>query len=89
MKKLTKCLRKDTGIVFFIFFIIKMSYYKKNKEVLLEKANDKYHNLGGKERAKQYYQANKEEIKKKERLKYWFMPENEKEIARQRSLEKY
>ena len=45
-----------------------MSYYKKNKEVLLEKACDKYHNKGGKERAKRYYQENKEEIKKKERL---------------------
>ena len=95
MKKLTKCLRKeclrkDTGIVFLFFlFIIKMSYYKKNKEVLLEKAYYKYHNLGGKERAKQYYQVNKEEIKKKERLKYWFMPENEKETATQRSLERY
>ena len=29
-----------------------MSYYKKNKEVLLEKAYGKYHNKGGKERAK-------------------------------------
>ena len=37
-----------------------MSYYKKNKEVLLGKAYDKYHNGGGKERAKKYYQAKKE-----------------------------
>ena len=67
-----------------------MSYYKKNKEVLLEKAYDKYHNKGRKERAKKYYQENKEEIKKKkERLKYWFMPESDKEIIRQRSLERY
>ena len=42
-----------------------MSCYKKNKEVLLEKAYGKYHNKGGKERAKKYYQENKEEIKKK------------------------
>ena len=66
-----------------------MSYYKKNKEVLLEKAYDKYYNSGGKERAKKHYQASKEEIKKKERLKYWFMPESDKEVVRQRSLEKY
>ena len=39
-----------------------MSYYKKSKKVLLEKAYDKYHNKGGKERAKKYYQENKEEI---------------------------
>ena len=40
-----------------------MSYYKKNK-VLLEKAYDKYHKRRGKERARKYYQENKEEIKK-------------------------
>ena len=37
-----------------------MSYYKKNKEVVLEQACDKYHNRGSKERAKTYYQENKE-----------------------------
>ena len=62
-----------------------MSYYKKNKKVLLEKAYDKYHNGGGKERTKRYYQLNKKDIKKRETLKYWFMPENEKEIVRERS----
>ena len=66
-----------------------MSSYKKNKEVLWEKACDKYHNLVVKERAKKYYLENKEEILKKVRLKYWFMPENENEIVRQRSLERY
>ena len=66
-----------------------MSYYEKNKKVLLEKAYDKYHNGGGKERAKGYYHENKKEIKKKERLKYWFMPESDKEIVRQRSLDRY
>ena len=65
-----------------------MSYYKKNKEVLLEKAYNKYRNKDGKEIAKKYYQVNKEEIKKK-RIKYWFMPESDKDIIRQRSLERY
>ena len=55
-----------------------MSYYEKNKKKLLEKAYDKYHNKGGKERAKKYYQENKEEIKKKEREKYRFMHEADK-----------
>ena len=32
---------------------------------------------------------NKKEIKKKERLKYWFMPECDKEIVRKRSLGRY
>ena len=27
--------------------------------------------------------------KKKERLKYWFMPESDKKIVRQRSLKRY
>ena len=40
-----------------------MSYYDKNKEKLLKKAHDKYHNGGGKERAVKYYQKNKEKIK--------------------------
>ena len=31
----------------------------------------------------------KKKLKKKERLKYWFMSESDKEIARQRSLERY
>ena len=57
-----------------------MNYCKKNKEVLLEKAYDRYHNKGKKERAKKYCQENKEEIKKeKERLKYWFMPESDED----------
>ena len=42
-----------------------MNYYKKNTEVLLEKAYDKYHNKGGKEKEKRYYLENKEEIKNK------------------------
>ena len=50
-----------------------MSYYWKNREVLLKKARNKYHNLGGKERAKKYYLENKNEINKKERDKS--MPE--------------
>ena len=42
-----------------------MSYYKKNREMLLKKTYNKYHNLGGKEKARKYYQENKEEIKEK------------------------
>ena len=64
-------------------------YYHRNKKESLKKAHDKYHNKGGKERAKKYYQASKEEIKKKERDKYRFMPEDGKEVVRQRSLRRY
>ena len=65
------------------------SYYWQNREELLKNAHDKYHNKGGKERAKKYYQENQEAIKKKERQKYRFIPEDEKNVIRQRSLKRY
>ena len=42
-----------------------MGYYKDNKEKLIKKPHDKYHNGDGKERAAKYYQKNKEMIKKR------------------------
>ena len=51
-----------------------MSYYKKNRDVLLKKAHVKYHNGGGKDKARKCYIENKEEIKKKEKgkdIKKW------------------
>ena len=66
-----------------------MGHYWKNREELLKKAHDKYHNKGRKERGKKYYLENKEEIKKKERLTYLFMPEDEKSAIRQRSFDRY
>ena len=66
-------------------------YYYRNRKELFKKAYDKYYNKGGKERAKKYYQANKEQIKKKERMKYQYKPEDEKEVIeeRQRSLKRH
>ena len=46
-----------------------MNYYWFNKQELLQKAKDKYDNCGGKERAAEYYQANKDAIKEKPRNK--------------------
>ena len=40
-----------------------MGYYERNKEAISNKAHDKYHNGGGKEKAKKYYRENKEAIK--------------------------
>ena len=62
-----------------------MNYYRKNREVLLQKAYDKYHYKGGKEKAAKYYKKSKEEIKKKERNKYKIMSEDGKNIIRERS----
>ena len=36
-----------------------MSYYCFNKQELLQKAKDKYHNDGGREKAAKYYLQNK------------------------------
>ena len=37
-----------------------MSYHYFNRKNLLQKAKDKYHNFGGKEKAAKYYIRNKE-----------------------------
>ena len=58
-----------------------MNYYEKNKE----KLKDKHHNQGGKEKAKEYYQANKDVIKEKARIRYQNLSEEQKELKRQYS----
>ena len=42
-----------------------MSYYWFNKKEVLQKAKEKYDNGGGKEKAAEYYQANKNFLKDK------------------------
>ena len=54
-----------------------MSYYWFNKKELLQKAKEKYDN-GGKKRAAEYYQANKDAIKEKAESKYKHLSEKEK-----------
>ena len=66
-----------------------MNNYRKNGEVLLRKGYDKYHNRGGKEKAAKYYQETKEEIKMKYRNKYKNMSEDEKNVIRERSKNRY
>ena len=56
-----------------------MSYYWNNRDKIL----DKYHNLGGKEKAKEYYQNNKDTLKEKARNRYQNLSEKEKEVKRQ------
>ena len=41
-----------------------MSYYQFNRQEVLQKAKDRYHNCGGKEKAAKYYIKNKEIFKK-------------------------
>ena len=51
----------------------------------MKKANEKYHNKGGKETASEYYRKNKEAIKERARNKYKNLTEKEKETKRQYS----
>ena len=65
------CTRKDASekiMRLFLFFIyIKMSCYRKNREALLEKAHDKYHNGGAKGKAAKYYKENRRNQKKRKK----------------------
>ena len=56
-----------------------MSYYWFNKKELLEKAEEKYHNCGGKEKTAIYYKDNKDAIKEKAKTKYKNLSEEETE----------
>ena len=47
-----------------------MSYYWFNKKEVLQKAKEKYDNGGGKEKAAEYYQANKNFLKDKAKNRY-------------------
>ena len=51
----------------------------------MKKANENYHNKGGKEKAAKYYKGNKKSIKEKARNKYKNLRKEEKELKRQYS----
>ena len=62
-----------------------MNYYKKNREKIL----DRYHNHGCKEKAKKYYQNNRDILKEKARTRYQNLSAEQKEIKRQYSRNRY
>ena len=66
-----------------------MSYYWFNREELWKKANEKYHNKGGKQKAGEDYKQNKEAIKEMQRNKYKKLTEEEKELKKQYSRNRY
>ena len=66
-----------------------MSCYWFNREEVMQKTEEKYHNCGGKEKAAQYYQTNKGVLKEEARKKYRNLPEKEKEAKRQYSRDRY
>ena len=47
-----------------------MSYFWLNRKDFLKKAHEKYHKEGGKEKAADYYERNKEKIKMEQRSRY-------------------
>ena len=59
-----------------------MSYYWFNKKEVLQKAKEKYDNGGGKEKAAEYYQANKIFLKDKAKKIGTKMSEKEKEVKK-------
>ena len=65
------------------------SYYQLNRKELLEKAYDKYHIGGDKEKTAKYYKKNKEWIKQRERDRYYDMSDREKEEKLERSRDRY
>ena len=55
-------------IIFYIYFFhTKKSFYWFNRQELLQKAKDRYHNCSGKEKAAKYYLEKKEIFKEKAR----------------------
>ena len=56
---------------------------------MLQKAEEKYHNCGGKEKSAKYYIANKDVLKEKARNKYKNLSKEEREAKRQYSRDRY
>ena len=54
-----------------------------------EKQMDKYYNQVGKEKTREYYQANKDVITEKARARYQNLPEEQKGLKKQYSRDKY
>ena len=66
-----------------------MSYYWFNTQQLLEKAKDRYHNHCSREKAFEFYIANKDVIKEKANSEYKNLSEEEKEAKRKYSQNRY
>ena len=67
-------------IIIYFFVHIKISYYLLNRPELLQKANDRYDNGGGKDKTTKYYIENKEVLKENTKSNYKNMSEKRKRI---------
>ena len=60
-----------------------MSHYFFNRQELLQKAKDRYHNFGTKEKRAKNFVANKEVLKENAKNKYRNLSKEEKEVKRE------
>ena len=65
-----------------IYFFVrtKMSHYFFDRQEFLQKVKDRYYNNGNKEKAAEYYIANKEDLRENVKIKYRNLSEEEKEV---------
>ena len=76
-------------ICYYLFFVhIKLSYWFDRQE-LLQKANDRYHNCGGREKAAEHYIANKDIIKEKSKNNDTILSEENKKAKRKSGRNRY
>ena len=66
-----------------------MNYYWFNKQELLKKAKEKYHNNGGKEKDAKYYLDDKDVLKEKAKNMYRNLSEEGKEVNRLYAKDRY
>ena len=66
-----------------------MSLYRFNRQELLQKVKDRYHNGDGKKESTEYYIANKDVLKEKAKIKYKNLSQEEKEAKRDSSQNRY
>lgn len=66
-----------------------MNYYELNKDKLLGKVRDRYHNSDGKEKATKYYKNNQEVLKENAIINYRKLSEGKKEIKRAYGRNRY
>ena len=66
-----------------------MDEYALIKDYNKQMAKKRYHEGGGKEKAQEYYEANKETIKEKAKNRYQELTKEQKELRRKYSRDQY
>ena len=79
----------ENGLSDLFFVYIKMNYFHLNKDKLFEKAKNRYHEGGRKEKIAIYYENNQEVLKEKARNRCINLFEEEKEVKRAHARDRY